>query len=320
MARIRRLLKSFMKLLLPLVLLLLGAVIGASVWLVHQASMSPTKVYLITPSKYGQLSSRGAQVTEETWQNPDGTQSRGWLLRGSPGAPAVIFLHAYGADRSFVLNLGVKLSEATDFTVLMPDQRGHGNPPTVRSSSFGGCEAEDVISAIKFLRGLKADEQTPLVGPHVGLYGTEMGALVAVFTASKDENVRALLLDSVPGSSNDLLDTIIDKRFPFASSITSKFARLGTNFYFYDGCYRNDSVCETAKTIKNRQVLLLAGAENEKLRASTASLTKCFPPSTRVESKTDLNPAGYNIINASLEQSEAYDQRVIDFFKQALGN
>jgi hypothetical protein len=38
-----------------------------------------------------------------------------------------------------------------------------------------------------------------------------------------------------------------------------------------------------------------------------------------VESKTDLSPSGYSIINASLELSESYDQRVIDFFRQALG-
>jgi pimeloyl-ACP methyl ester carboxylesterase len=241
-------------------------------------------------------------------------------LRGAPGAPAVILLHAYGADRSFVLNLGVKLNEATDFTVLMPDQRGHGDSPIVKFSSFGGCETEDAISAIKFLRGLKVDEQTALVGPHIGIYGTEMGALVAAFVASKDESIKALLLDSAPNDSNDLLESIVSKRFPFASSVTSKLAQFGTNFYFFNGCYRSDSVCENAKTIQNRQVLLLAGVENERLRTSTVSLTKCFPSSTKVESKTDLNPAGYNIINASLEQSEAYDQRVIDFFKQALSN
>jgi hypothetical protein len=33
-----------------------------------------------------------------------------------------------------------------------------------------------------------------------------------------------------------------------------------------------------------------------------------------------LNPSGYGITNASLEQSGAYDQRVIEFFKSSLGN
>lgn len=319
MGKTKRLVRSFWRLLLPVVLLVVVMVVAAAVWLVHQMAVAPKSVYLVTPQKYGQLSSRGAQITDESWSNMDGTQARGWLLRGAPGAPAVVLLHAYGADRSYVLNLGVKLNEATDFTVLMPDQRGHGDAPTVKFSSLGGAESEDTLAAIKFLRGVKVDEQTPLVGQNIGIYGTEMGALVGIFTAAKDQNVKTLVLDSVPNSSDDLLTTAIGKRYPFASFLTSRIARLGTRLYFFKGEYRNDSVCDAVKSLDNRQVLLLAGADNSALQSSTTTLSRCFPNSTKVESKTDLNPSGYNITNASLEQSEAFDQRVIDFFKQSLG-
>ena len=43
-----------------------------------------------------------------------------------------------------------------------------------------------------------------------------------------------------------------------------------------------------------------------------------FSNSVKVESKTDLNPSGYNLMHASLEQSTAYDQRIIEFFKNDL--
>jgi pimeloyl-ACP methyl ester carboxylesterase len=318
MGKTKRLVRSFWRLLLPVVLLVVFAVISSAIWLVHQMSVAPKAVYLVTPQQYGQLSSRGAQITDETWSNADGTQSRGWLLRGAPGAPAVILLHAYGADRSYLLNLGVKLNEATDFTVLMTDQRGHGDNPIVRFSSLGGAESEDVLAAVKFLRGIKIGEQTSLVGKDIGFYGTEMGALVASFAATKDESIKALVLDSVPNNSDDLLRTAIGKRYPFASFLTSRIARLGTQLYFFKGEYRNESVCGAAKELNNRQVLLLAGADNTNLQVSTIALNRCFPNSSKIESKTDLNPSGYNITNASLEQSEAYDRRVIDFFKQTL--
>jgi pimeloyl-ACP methyl ester carboxylesterase len=320
MGKTKRLVRSFWRLLLPVVLLVVITVVAAAVWLVHQMSVAPKSVYLVTPQKYGQLSSRGAQVTDESWSNADGTNARGWLLRGAPGAPAVVLLHAYGADRSYVLNLGVKLNEATDFTVLMPDQRGHGDAPSVKFSSLGGAESEDALAAVKFLRGVKVDEQTALVGQNIGIYGTEMGALVGVFAASKDESIKTLVLDSVPSSSDDLLTTAIGKRYPFASILTSKIAQLGTRFYFFKGEYRHDSACNAAKELDNRQVLLLAGADNAALQSTTTSISRCFPNATKVESKTDLNPSGYNITNASLEQSEAFDQRVIDFFKQSLSN
>ena len=129
MAKVTRLTKSFLRLLLPAVLLLVVATAVASVWLVHETSHPIDTGYLVTPEKYGILSSRGAQVTEETWRGSQGEPQKGWLLRGEPNMPAVVLVHRYGANRSHVLNLGVKLNEATNFTVLMPDLRGHGNGP-----------------------------------------------------------------------------------------------------------------------------------------------------------------------------------------------
>ena len=320
MARTSRLFKSFYRLLFPVVLLLILAVAAASVWLVHTVSVPPQANYLLTPEKYGQFSTRGAQVTDETWANRDGTTARGWLLKGSEGLPAVVFLHRYGADRSHTLDLAIKLNEATNYTVLMPDERGHGVGPSVSYTSFGGCESDDALAAVEYLRGLKGLSQTPLVGQNVGLYGVEMGALSALAVVAKDENIKALALDSVPSASDDVLAAAIDNRFPLASSVTSKIAGVGAHLYFYNGCYRRDAACELAKTVNNRQVLLLAGSDAPGFQDSTTKLNRCFPNTTRIQAKTDLNPSGYNLINASLEQSAAYDQWVIEFFKTALSD
>ncbi|MGI8641498.1 MAG: hypothetical protein ACR2MG_16330 [Pyrinomonadaceae bacterium] len=320
MAKITRLFKSFFRLLLPVVILLILAFAAAAVWLVHKTAHPPQNSYLVTPEKYGRFSTRGAQVTEETWTNGDGTSARGWLLRGAENAPAVIMLHRYGADRSYVLDLGIKINEATNFTILMPEQRGHGENASINFTSFGGCEADDALSAIKFVRSLKTDSQTTLVGQSIGFYGVEMGAIAALSTAAKDESIKALVLDSVPLNSDELLASAISQRFPFASLLTSKIAAKGTYLYFYDGCYKRDSMCDLIKSIEHRQVLLLAGSDAPDFQASTAKLSKCFPGETKVEAKTDLSPSGYGITNASLEQSEAYDRKVIDFFKETLFN
>jgi pimeloyl-ACP methyl ester carboxylesterase len=319
MAKSIRLLKSFSRLLLPVVVLIVGAVATASIWLVHETAHPASAAYLVTPQVYGMLSARGAQVTEETWVNRDGTPARGWLLRGAQDAPAVILLHKYGANRSHVLNLGVKLNEATNFTILMPDQRGHGQNPGVKYTSFGGCESDDATAAIQFLRNLKTPEQFPLIGKHIGLYGLEMGSFAAMAAATRDDSVKALVLDSVPQSSDSMVASTVERRFPFGSSVTAKFAQLGTHPYFYEGCFKRDPTCELAKTLAGRNVLLLGGLDAPEFQESTSKLDKCFPASTTVEAKTDLSPSGYSIINASLELSESYDQRIIDFFRQSLG-
>jgi len=320
MASTKRLLRSFLRLLLPTIILIVLSVMAASIFLVHNSADAPKVTYLVTPEKYGLLSTRGAKVTEETWTNKDGSTARGWLLRGSEGAPAVLMLHRYGADRSWLLNLGVKLNETADFTVLMPDMRGHGENPTVKSSSFGGAETDDALSAIEFLNNLKSETGAALISKDLGVYGVELGALAALSAASKNAEIKALILDSVPQNSDEIIKSTISRRFPFASSFTSKIAQNGTYVYFWGGGYDRHSACETAKNVTKRRVLMLAGNDTPNLQTSTLELAACFPNQAEIEKKTDLMPAGYNLINASLEQAETYDQRVIDFFKRSLGN
>ncbi len=184
MAKTKRLFKSFFQLFFPVVTLIVVALGAAAIWFVYEASHPSVSAYLVTPEKYGQLSTRGARITNENWTNADGTSARGWLLRGAEGSPAVILLHRYGADRSHVLDLGIKINESTNFTILMPDQRGHGADPPAKNTSFGGCETEDALAAIQFLRGLKTEKQATLVGENIGFYGVEMGAFAALKAAS----------------------------------------------------------------------------------------------------------------------------------------
>lgn len=321
MSSTKRLLRSFYRLFFPTIVIVLLATIAASIWLVHDVSSPQKSPYLMTPDKYGRLSTRGAQVTDETWSNTDNTSARGWLLRGAEGAPAVILLHRYGADRSWVLDLGVKLNEATNFTILMPDLRGHGESPLVKRSSLGGSEAEDVLAATAFLRSLQNEAKTnALVGKDFGVYGLELGAYSGLTAAAKEENIKALALDSIPLSSDQLLSSVIAKRFPFVSSFTSKIAAAGTYLYYFDGSYNHQSICNAAKSAANRKVLMLAGTDAPQFQDSTKEIQNCLPNTVEIESNLNLTPSGYGISNASIEQTAAYDQRVIDFFKRALGS
>jgi len=320
MYKVKRLIRSLFRLVLPVVLLVVVAAVSASVWLVHKASHLQPSTYLVTPAKYGLLSSRGAQVTDEKWTNHDGTSASGWLLRGTDNAPAVVLLHKFGADRSYELNLGVKLSEATNYTVLMPDLRGHGESPSTHVSAFGGHEADDTLAAIEFLRNLKTPDGIPLVGRMIGVYGVELGSLAALGAAAKDPSVTAIALDSVPADSGAVIAAAVERRFPFASQVTSKLARLGARVYFYNDAYENISTCDAGKTIANRHVLLLAGIDAPELQVSTTKLGRCMQPSQTVESKYDLSPSGFGIMNATMERSQDYEQKVIDFFRVALAN
>jgi pimeloyl-ACP methyl ester carboxylesterase len=243
--------------------------------------------------------------------------ARGWLLRGAEGAPAVIFLHRYAGDRSLLCNLGMKVNEAGNFTILWPDLRGLGLHPLVTWTSFGSREGDDVVAALDFLRSLKGDGKSRLIGEGVGIYGVELGALAALRAATQDPSVKVLVLDSVPRNPDELVNAAVRGDVGVNVGAILGPARLATRLYLL-GKYDNKSSCELAAALGTRRVLLLAGADDGYLRDSTKSLQPCFPNPANFETRTDLPLTGFTLPSATGEQGEGYDRPVIDFFVKNL--
>ena len=317
MALPRRFGKKLFKSLLPILLVLALAVVIALASIIYGITRPPRRAYLVTPQAFSQISGPGLKVTDETWPNRDGTTARGWLLKGTQGAPAVIFLHRYGADRSWLFNLGVKLNETANFTILWPDLRGHGLNPPVDRTSFGTREGGDVLAALDFLRSLKGASGNQLVGDHSGLYGVELGAYAALHAALHDTSVRVLVLDSVPRDPDELLRAALRDNVGVDNKVLRYLTRGATRIYFV-GHYENTGVCEMAASLKSQHVLLLSGEDAGYLRESTVALEKCFQNPADLEVKTDLPLTGLNLPSATGEQGEGYDRRVIDFFDKNL--
>ena len=311
--------KKLSKLLLPILLLLVVALLVALVTIVYGIAIPPRRSYLVTPQTFSAISGtgRGLKVTDESWRNRDGTSARGWLLRGAEGAPALVLLHRYGGDRSLLLNLGMKVSEATNCTILWPDLRGHGLNPPVKWTSFGSQEGDDVLAALDFLRTLKGDGQNNLIGDHVGVYGVELGAYAALRAAGRDSTIQVLALDSVPRNQNELVESAIRDEARVNTNALVVPARFATRMYFFR-LYDNKSSCDMARALGDRRVLLLAGEDDGYLRESTKSLTSCFPNPANLETRTDLPLSGFTLPWATGEQGEGYDRPVIDFFVKNL--
>src|SRR5438105_3581917 len=159
----RRLIRAF----LPILLVVLAAFAGVTVWIVHGITRPSRAAYLVTPQTFSRVTGPILKATDATWRNHDGTSARGWLIEGAEGGPAVILLHHYGADRSWLLNLAVKLHETTNFTVLWPDLRGHGEDPLVSWSLLGAVEGDDVTAAIDYLH--RSEEHTSELQSRVDL-------------------------------------------------------------------------------------------------------------------------------------------------------
>jgi pimeloyl-ACP methyl ester carboxylesterase len=317
MASRRRIGKKLFKSLLPLVLIVVVAGFVAAGFVVYKITRPPRRAYLVTPQSFAQISGTALKVADETWRNRDGSSARGWLLRGAEGAPAVIFLHRYGADRSWLFNLGIKLNETTSFTILWPDLRGHGLDPPVSSTSFGNRESDDLLAALDFLRNLKGDKGSRLIGDRVGLYGVELGAYAGMQAANKDASVQVLVLDSVPQDSDQLVRTVVSEEVGLKNQALQSLTCGAARIYFL-GHYENKPACDLAAGLKTQRVLLLAGDDDGPLRDSTVALQRCFPNPGNVETKPDLPLTGFTLPSATGEQGEGYDRPVIDFFLKNL--
>ncbi|HSQ23559.1 MAG TPA: hypothetical protein VLN44_04095 [Pyrinomonadaceae bacterium] len=306
----RKVLKSF----LPIVLVILLAVVSVAAWIVYSITRPPRAPYIITPQTFAKVTGPVLRASDATWKNHDGTEARGWLIKGADGAPAVILLHRYGADRSWLLNLAVKLTESTNFTVLWPDLRGHGENPPVRWTLFGGIDGDDVTAAIEYLRALKTDAGQTQVS-RIGIYGIELGSYAALEAAKRNSEVRALALDSVPGSPDDIIRHATEAWSGMKSSIFHRMAGLGVRVYGL-GKYQNTPSCDLARSLREVRVMLLSGNEADPWQRSTVEVAPCFNPPAEV--KRDLSLTGANLPAATGEQEESYDRPVIEFFDKAL--
>ena len=309
----KRLIKSF----LPIALVIVLAVVGSLSFVVYCVSHPTKRPYVVTPESFSRISGRAIKVTDETWANADGRNARGWLLKGAEGTPAVILLHRYGGDRSWLFNLGVKINEATNFTILWPDLRGHGENPLIKSTALGVREGDDLLSAIRYLRGLKTEGHKTLVGESLGVYGVELGAYSALKAARNEPQIKVLVLDSVVTSPTDLLNTAVSSCVGLENGFVQTFSRIAMKAYMLGG-YDDTNACEFASGIRDPKVMLLSGNDAGALRDATASLQKCFPNAGNVEVRTDLPLSGFGLPSVTGEQGEAYDRVVIEFFARSL--
>ena len=311
----RKLIKRVVKSFLPILLVVVLAFAAVTVWIVHGITRPPRASYLVTPQTFSRVTGPMLKATDVTWTNHDGTQARGWLIRGAEGSPAVILLHRYGADRSWLLNLAVKLNETTNLTVLWPDLRGHGENPPVNRTLFGAIEGDDATAAIDYLHTLKTAGGKPQVAGPIGVYGVELGAYAALDAAKRYPEIRALVLDSAPASPDDLVRAATSGHAGMNNFLLQRMATWGLRIYSF-GKYQSTPSCELARSLRDVRVLLLTGSEGDAWRTSTLELAKCINGS--VEVKKDLPVTGVSLPSATGEQEETYDRPVIEFFDKAL--
>jgi pimeloyl-ACP methyl ester carboxylesterase len=128
---------------------------------------------------------RGWQYRDVSFPNSAGLTLRGWWIPGTRHQ-TVVMIHGWTASRQEPMSKAGYLHDA-GYNLLLFDLRGHGSSDG-DYTTLGWAEPDDVEAALRFVQGLNP-------GP-IALLGYSMGASIAVETAARRTDLRAVVEDS----------------------------------------------------------------------------------------------------------------------------
>jgi len=119
-------------------------------------------------------------VEKVTIEAADGIRLAGWFVP-RPGAPVIVLLHGYPAEKADLLPLAAAL--APQFATLLVDQRYFGDSGG-RVTTLGFRERGDLKRMIDYVQTREATA--------VGVFGFSLGGAVALLTAAEDPRIKAI--------------------------------------------------------------------------------------------------------------------------------
>lgn len=193
----------------------------------------------------------GLDVREVALTAADGVTLHGWLVP-RPGAPGIVVLHGYPADKADMLPIAAGL--APRFAVLLMDLRYFGRSQG-RATTLGVRERGDVRSAVDFLAAQGA--------PAIGAFGFSLGGAVAIMAAADDPRIRAVAayapFSDLKALGRELYAWLWLARYPFVELM----ALWGRLFLGVD--LAASSPVKAAARLTGTPVLLLASRTDEQI-------------------------------------------------------
>ena len=227
-------------------------------------------------------------------------ERRGWFFPGLRGAPTIILLHGYESSRGELLTL-VSALQDHQFNAFVFDFAAHGSNGGL--TTFGYREADEVRAAIDTLA-----RRDDVDAARFGIWGYNLGAYAGLREAEKDKRVRAVVLDSVYDSPNQMVKVGVDRTGVGGFPMMVKSAQKCFEWLNYK--YKDEPPISTKlKAMAGVPMLFVQAADDPELSSITREMfLKAPEPREQV-----IIPHG-NFVNLPDEEKRVYENGVVTFF------
>lgn len=287
------------------VLALLG-VVGVSVYVGWNLSHAEKRPVDRDPAELG------LAYEPVEFESSDGITLRGWFLPADGGAQTVLFAHGFRSNRLQpsvpALELARSLVES-GFNVLLFDLRNSGESDG-DVTTLGYHEVKDIYGAVQWLKQERAAQAERL-----GLIGFSMGAVTAIMAAASEPAIEAVVADSPFSDLRSYLKANMPvwtglPDVPFTWTIMTILPPLiDLDVDAVSPRAVMPDLVQPVLFIHTDQDDLIPVGESEILAAAgRPDRTELWVvPSTKHVGAREVDPA-------------AYDARIVEFFRDALGN
>ena len=187
----------------------------------------------------------------------------GWYVAagngGGPAAPTVVMTHAWGSNKSDMLDRATVLHDA--YNLLLLDLRNHGQSARAPTTQ-GVREADDLRAMIDWLQANRAPER-------IAVLGVSMGGATALAEAGNDERVDALVIESVHATLAEAAQARLERAgYPLA--LPGSWAiLLGSLMRTGEDVSSADPI-QTIERLDDRPVLVIHGGADTSIGADDA--------------------------------------------------
>lgn len=290
----------FLKLtIFTVIIVLLGAILimaEASRRLVTYLTLWDCPTPSRTPAEVGLTDYRTIQI-----QPQPGQRLTAWYVPSQNGA-AILLLQGHWMARDGMLP-EAQILVRHGYGVMLLDPHPCAAPGTVHT--MGQAEVADVAAAVKFMR-----QQPDVVGGKIGVLGFSMGGVIAVESAARLPEIRAVVAE---GNFDDLVSDITPRGA--ADTLVGRLVQRFIVFFFryYTGVDpASIRPIEVVAKINPRPIFFIAGEYEAEANRTQAQFDAAGQPK-ELWLVPEVNHGGYGA-----RWPEEYENRIVEFFNRVL--